>query len=386
MSALPNPLKAVPGSSKQPKLNRYGRDPKSIAETCRRSTNYEKGTGYAPYFHAFLADWGRISSGHICDMMLMVVLGKSLGRGYVGKQREEETLPITYTETAQLVAPTEWPKVLRSVEREYARWQAVGIAEVRKTAPGTVVVKLLYRNWESLPDYHSNVVEITTAEEAEPETTESEQKPGHQRLTPKPVTIPAGSMSKPIPVSCGVKSFQWRTEGPVDLTFTAVIQAGELVVVSKVPDDWLAKVQKRAAASNETNNVACGNGRGRPKFTTDTKAAGELAAIFDPLLKRSQSRLLSADSIALATACAEYHGLSKADLLHFLMGGSDPRAGRPISSPKSCIAIIKEARLNWERSGSVPDVSLPSGSGKKKGFAESVIQEAERRLKKYGRI
>lgn len=360
MGALLNPVPTKP--PKTLKLNKYGRDPKMPAECSRRSSNYEKGTGYAPFFHGFMADWGRISSGHICDMMLMVVLGRSLGRGYVGKNREEETLPITYTETAQLVAPTEWPKVLRSVEREYARWQAVGIAEVRKTSPGTVVVKLLYRNWEALPDYHSNVVEISKGDEPEGESPEVEQKPGHQRLTPKPVTIPAGGKCKPIPVSCGVKSFQWRTEGPVDLTFTAVIQAGELLITSRVPDDWIEKLQKRLAVDNKTNDIACGNGRPRPNFTNRTSEqkakhprADELIAFLDPLLLQTIKKTISDDSTLLQLAC-EAIGSTPHE---FMVEHVSERLERGLSSRRVIVDVLRECQSTWLKLKDLPVKKKP---------------------------
>ena len=45
------------------KLDQYGRDPNSPAEKLRSRTNYTKGTGWAPFYLAFMADMPRLASG-----------------------------------------------------------------------------------------------------------------------------------------------------------------------------------------------------------------------------------------------------------------------------------------------------------------------------------
>src|ERR1039458_8527397 len=85
MSALPNPLhteKKGPAQAKRPaKLNRYGRDPQWPSERLRASSDYDTEKGYSPFFHAFLSDLPRISSGNSCTLLLLTLWAKSAGRG-----------------------------------------------------------------------------------------------------------------------------------------------------------------------------------------------------------------------------------------------------------------------------------------------------------------
>ena len=94
MSALPNLLpsqKKPPAQAKRPaKLNRYGRDPGSPGERLRASSDYDTERGYAPMYHAFLADLPRLTSGGSCTLLVLTLLSKSLGRGVAkGKPRED---------------------------------------------------------------------------------------------------------------------------------------------------------------------------------------------------------------------------------------------------------------------------------------------------------
>jgi hypothetical protein len=371
MSALPNPLKPQPGSSKPPKagkLNRYGRDPLSPSEKMRVS-DYEAEKGYSPLFHSFLADIPRLTSGNSCTVLMLSLWAKSAGRGYAkGKTREEWTPELSVTDLAQICRCDE-----RTIERELRALNERGLGEVKREGKGKITARLLYRQWEALPDYQPKVVEMKPPTEEPEAVIEPEPKAaGYQLLTgKKPLTVRAGALSRAIPLTCGVKTVQFQSPGTVDILFECVIQAGEAVVKASVPDAWLESLQKRLSSPSVSNDLTPGtrharrgNDSNHSDVVIDPKAA-ELGAVFDPLLKKSQARLLSADSIALAAACAEYHGLNKQDLISFLTLGSDPRAARPISSPKACVAIIKEARLNYERSGSIPDVSQPSGKQRK---------------------
>jgi hypothetical protein len=390
MSALPNPLQ----SHQLPKKP-AGRaaKPKRLWEGQRKSSDYEKGTGYAPFFFGFLADWGRISSGHIADMMLMVICAKSIGRTVAkGKPREEWTEDLTYSDVAQLAAASdEWPKMLRSVEREFARWQTEGIAEVVKSAPGTVKVRLRYREWVKVNDYRSNVVEMPEAPaEDEPEA-EEEAREGYQKF--KPVTLAPGKACKPLPIKTGTKELQYQVAGSVDIRFVTVIQAGCQTITASVPDEWIQKLGKTKVVLPETKGLQEKFGRGcrtseenSGKVAAHPRAA-ELSAIFDPLLKKSQARLLSTDESSLLAACAAVGAMPVNDLIHGLNGGASPRAARPISSPKHVAKIISELKANWEKSGGVPDVQLPKAAKTgRKSFKDSVMDEAARRLERFGRL
>lgn len=308
MSALPNTLpsqqKKTAGRAVRPsKLNQYGRDPGAPSERLRASSDYDAEKGYSPFFHGFLADLPRLTSGGSCTLLVLTLLSKSLGRGaHKGEPRPDWTLALSVEDLAQICRCD-----VRTIERELVALDKRGLAEVRRSGKGEVEARLRYRDWEALPDYKSSVVEMAGPDETVPELTdEQEAKPGNQRVTGrKPVRLPAGALSKAFPVSCGVKTFRHKAEGPVDLEFSCVIQAGELLVVSRFPDDWREKVVNALPRSNGINENTsiprhgCREGfaASSPKAVDHARAA-ELVKLFDPLLAASASRLLSGDSVS----------------------------------------------------------------------------------------
>ena len=397
MSALANPLptqKKSPARAARPsKLNRYGRDPQSCRERCRASSDYETEKGYAPFFHAFLADWGRLSSGHVSDMLFMVVLSKSLGRSVKkGEPRPSSTAPLLVADLRELCGCDE-----RSIQRELAGWQSRKVAKVTTEGKGLVSIELLYRTWESLPDY-KNVVSIETGEPELEDTAVDEEKAKATRieLTKTPLACKAGARSKGVKVDCGVKTFHLVNSSVVDLSITAMVQAGDLVITTKVPDEWLQEAAKRASVSNGINHLdslprhPCGTppaNEGRPnppQKRVEHPRAAELVKLFDPILAKSASRLLSGDTQALLAACE-----AVADCEHnFLVKFAIQRAERPVKSPLHVKTICAEALSSWKASMVLDRAGLPvtNEAPKKKGFADSVKEEARRRFQKYGKI
>ncbi len=397
MSALPNPLpsqqKKLPGRALRPsKLNQYGRDPQSCRERCRASSDYDTEKGYAPFFHAFLADWGRISSGHVSDMLFMVTLSKGLGRSVrKGEPRPTCTAPLLVSDLAQLCGCD-----VRSIERELAGWQARKVARVTPEGKGVVSIELLYRTWEALPDY-KNVVDIATGSPVEDETPEDEKAKEHIRieLTKAPVACKAGGKSKAVKVDCGIKTFHLVNPSVVDFEITAMVQAGDLGITVKVPDEWLQQAAKRAAASNISNDLESASRHGRPsvpanrgsvkppqkQVTVTHPRAGELVSLFDSILAASHSALLSSDAAALQAACNAVGDCDHHFLVHFAI----KRAERPVNSPLHVKIICAAALKSWKAS-LLPGLVSPQNPGRKVGFAEGVKDEALRRLKKYGSI
>jgi hypothetical protein len=401
MSALPNPLhtqqKKTPGRASRPsKLNQYGRDPQSPSERLRASSDYDTEKGYSPFFHAFLADLGRISSGNSCTLLLMTLWAKSAGRGSKkGEARPEWTLALSVEDLAQICRCD-----VRTVERELAALDKRGLAEIRRPGKGEVEARLKYRDWEALPDYKSTVLEMPTNDEAVPDLAdEDEAKPGNQRVTGKrPVRLPAGALSKAFPVSCGVKTFRHKAEGPVDLEFSCVIQAGELLVVSRFPDDWAEKAAKSIVRSNGINentsfprhgcqedqaNVERNSVAQKLLPAVQHPRAAELNRIFDPVLAHSGASLLSMDSSRKFSleACQKIKDCDHDYLARFVANRSK------IKSVLAVPDICKEALASWRASKVLDGAGLGSlSSEKKKGFVEGVKEVAARRLQKYGRI
>src|ERR1035441_7703747 len=220
MSALPNPLhteKKGPAQATRPaKLNRYGRDPQWPSERLRASSDYDTEKGYVPFFHAFLADLPRLSSGNSCTLLLLTLWAKSAGRGAAkGQPRPEWTFALSLEDLAQICRCD-----VRTVERELAALDKRGLAEVRRPAKGEVEARLKYKQWEALADYKSQVItmdEPDTDVAVDPDAVD-ESKPGNQRVTGrKAVRLAAGAISKVFPVSCGVKTFRHKAEGPVEI-------------------------------------------------------------------------------------------------------------------------------------------------------------------------
>ena len=96
---------------------------------------------------------------------------------------------------------------------------------------------------------------------------------------------------------------------------------------------------RRAVPTNE-GKVNTGSVAANPR-------AQEIISLFDPLLQKSGSRLLSPDTVALKSACSEVGNLPHDALVYFVLGPNG-RGSRPISGPRAIAAIIREARQNWE--------------------------------------
>ena len=397
MSALPNPLhtqKIAPARAARPtKLNKYGRDPQSLGERARESSDYDTEKGYAPLFHGFLADWPRLQSGVTSCLLRDVVICKSLGRSVKkGEPRPARTMPILVADLAALCRCDE-----RSIQRELAGWQARKIADVKTEGKGLVSIELLYRGWEALPDY-KNVVSIDTGEpEEDTPVDEAEDKATRIELTKAPLPCKAGGRSKGVKIDCGIKSFHLVNPSAVDFEITAMVQAGDLVITTRATDEWMREALKRAGQSNEINNLDSPPRHGSHGYESKTTAkatskaidythprAGELVKLFDPILQNFGRRLLSGDSKALQRACE-----AVGDCDHdYLVKHAIDRAQRDVKSPLHVEDICTDALKSWRTSKVLDGAGLPqiAGSPQKKGFADRLKAEAARRLEKYGRI
>jgi hypothetical protein len=366
MSALPNPLhseqKKTPGRALRPsKLNQYGRDPSTRSEQLRVSSDYGKETGYAPFYHSFWADIPRLTSGNSCTILIGVLWDMSAGRGMKkGQPRPEWSVSLRVEDLAQICRCD-----VRTIERELAALDKRGLAEIRRPGKGEVEARLKYRDWEALPDYQSSVVKMP-----EPEAVD-ESKPENQRVTGnKPVRLAAGALSKAFPVSCGVKTFRHKAEGPVDMEFTCVVQAGELLVVSRFPDDWREKVANAIPWSNGINENASFPRHGcreeaakverksvaekSPPAVQHPRAA-ELHRIFDPVLAHSGASLLSMDSSRKFSleACQKIEDCDHDYLARFVANRSKIKS--VLAVPDICAAAL----ASWKASKLLTAAGLP---------------------------
>ena len=348
-------------------------------------------TGYAPLFHAALADMARLTNGHGFKI-LMFVWNLSLGR--VAKQGQpffEVTEPVTTAILAELSCCDE-----RTVQRELKDMERREIISVESGKKGAgYEISPLFRTWKQLPSYAAGPVEEPKADDAPAEDEEATAKSDTRTVvTKKPVTVKAGEKSKPYPVECGVSAHEFEVKGELDCIFTSVVQNG--VIRCTVEPKWNAKngvvgLQKtngieessrhgcRIPPGNSQSGKQRTKGESKREYVCDHPRAEELAAIFDPLLLRSCGKSLSGDISCLQSAC---EAIAATDH-DFLVKAAITRGARPISSPKAVVAICKEIAGNALRAKSLPP--QPKGYTDDE-LAAMVAQDRQKRLQKQKEI
>jgi hypothetical protein len=360
MGALRQPKltepKRKPVSTETRKLDRFGRDPESASELLRKQTDYAAQTGYSPLYHAALADLPRLASGCTCYALVLTVNMLSLGRPRSsGKDPHHEwTLPVSVLELAELCRAN-----VRDIQRQLVELELRGLIAVKMLKKGGVkyAISLLYRDWQAIEDYavwkRRQVVAIDdAAEEDEEEDAEQlEISRDAVHLFKKPAAVRPGRATRAAKVTVGVREVVCQNDSPtVDAAFSAVVQSGRLVVSAtfKTGESEAKGEEKGNAERHPCRTIPPNEGieKKRSKGETHPRAA-EIVNIFDPLLIKSGSRLLSPDENALRLACAELGSMPKDALLYFVMrpGG---RGSRPIANPKAVASIVREARQNWE--------------------------------------
>lgn len=364
MGALPQPTL---------KLDQYGRDPGSPAEKLRRRTNYTKGTGWAPFYLAFLADLPRLSSGQACDYLVLAILTESLGR----MKSESEPRP-EWTEGRDLEY---WASLcrcdVRTVQRERDYLVKRKIVEVAVDTKRRYSFRLRFREWQAIEDYTSwkaGQKPLEPEDEPEPEdpaTPDMKVNPGIVRLLKAPAVVKRGKTSRAWPVNCGVKSVSVVNPNSLDLRYDAVVQAGRLLITPQVVERRSKgeSEQKANSVANKDTSLNCGRHGCRPDaFSSPPKRgdgpipsnvgrkqsehprASELSALFDPLLLLSCGKSLSADPVALQSACEAAGAVDHEYLVKWVVD----RFERPVKFPKACIAILKECRENWAKVKDLP--------------------------------
>jgi hypothetical protein len=313
-------------------------NPDTVSETLRAKSDYTHGTGYAPFYHAFLADLPRLCSGASCWALVLAVLMESLGRA----RNKGEAAPEWTKDLDKQWLTTVCHTDKRTVDRDLKYLEASGMAQVRHTIRGMVCIRLCYRDWPGLPDYEPPV-----KKNGPTEPMEDEAEPSF-KLLKIPCHVKVGSYSEAIEITHPVTSFRLGAAGDADIAFTAEIRGGRFTVTTKavsVSND-LRSAARHACPENT-------NSEQKAKWRTEGEhpRAGELAKLFDPILLRSCGRSLSADTAASSQALDALGDLPHDFLVKFVI----QRAERPISSPKVCAAILKEAVANWRKAEALPD-------------------------------
>lgn len=302
----------------------------TVSETLRAKSNYAHGTGYAPFYHAFLADLPRLCSGASCWALVMVALAESLGRARDKGEAAPEWTKDLDKQWLSTVCHTD----KRTVDRDLKYLEASGMAQVRHTIRGMVCIRLCFRDWPNLPDYQAPVNKNEPAE-----TPDDESEPAF-KLLKTPCHVKVGNYSDAIEIAQPVTSFRLRAVGDADIAFTAEIRGGRFTVTTKAVS---VSNDLRSSARHASPEVGKSEEKAKGRTTGEHHRAAELAKLFDDWLLRSCHKSLSADTAALSEALD-----ALADTPHdFLVKMVVDRARRPISSPKVCVSICKEVRANY---------------------------------------
>jgi predicted ArsR family transcriptional regulator len=352
-------------SNLTPDFDQYGRDPNSPPEKLRRRTDYEKRSGWVPLPFAFLADLPRLTSGQACSMLILMIHAEAQGRRkYPNEPPPDWTLAHSLEYWASLCRCD-----IRTVQRERDQMKARGMVEFTVDTKRRTAFRLLYRGWQAIPDWSEWIKTHSPVEpKPEPEAPAVESEPRFR------ATVQHGSQSKPFRLNCAVQSFQLENRGKLDFKFEALVKAGVLVLAASE----IAKRMKGEEAGEEKANTSIdstsskaherhgrhpGFASSSPKINPARRTQGEhpraeeLSALFDPLLLRSCGKSLSADPVALQSAC-EAAGAVDHD---FLVKWVVDRFERPVKAPKHCKAILQECRENWEKMKDLPPIrKLPT--------------------------
>ena len=338
-------------------LDKYGRNPNALPEQFRT-----RGEAWAPRPIAAEADLHRLSSGSVYYAFISIVNTLSLGRPHAPKEPWYDwTEPYSAQELAEYMYAN-----VRDVQRKIAELESRGMIAVKTVKVGGVPkysISLLYSKWRALEDYavwkRRQIVAIDEAlgEEVEDESPAVISKDA-VRLTRKPQRIGPGRSSRAVAVNVGVSSFRFQSaDSRLDLIHDTVVQSGCLIVsVASQKSEGKAKGEENKRDTHVADIPTHG---GSPKGETPRQSndnhklqsapavhprAAELVKLFDPILARSGSRLLSGDPDSLKAACLAVGDCDHDFLVHFAV----QRAERPVKSPLHVKTICAEALASWK--------------------------------------
>ncbi len=355
MSALPKPQiddsssrgtgAKVPGAA--PNLDKFGRCPDSPGELLRRQSNYEADSGYAPLYAAWLADLPRLSSGQVCTLFILSVGVLSLGRpdNVKGKKRHAWTRPVTVEYMAEVCRCH-----VRDVQRQIRDLKDRKVIGVEVMARGTYKFSLLYRDWQSLPDYQpARMVAIDEPEETAADDAETIEAGSEAvRLVKRPLKVNAGRTGRSISVKVGVTSLRWQNAASLPLVYDAVVQKGELVISTRLASDWRDVIKSEDGANSQRHPSREGSEGAAGGVLNIHPRAADVVGVFEPYLAASGGRLLIGDGASVLAASKAMRDMPREYLVHFLTAvGKTPRASRPISGAKVVPAIVGDAYRSW---------------------------------------
>lgn len=403
MGALPNesprparePKKRTPLQSPTSPLEprELPRDRAAIEADFRfgKGTSGDPGGAWAPQYREFVAARYRLTSGGTFYGVTDYIVQQCARKRKQGTPFSWEA-EINVPELAVLLEVNE-----RSINRELLYMQQRDMAIVARLAGGRAVARIVFESeaigdklfpgWANISESYkawAAAQRKTLDEQAEELEAEAENPADREaiyvKIKPQSVKRGKGSKSK---IDAFVKSMRVECDekSPVDINISGEVVSGELVLSvcgndTKTYRSTQVANPVKSTTSQETSGRICPNGQkfppneGSQKYphTRVEKRGPELAALFDPLCKLSNSKILSGDPAALRAACDAAGDIPRAALTKFVL----ERSERAISGPRACLAIVKEAVANWQ-SGGVGTVATDTTRGTGDERAKQII-------------
>jgi len=231
-------------------LDEYGRDQNSPAEQWRAETDFEAGSGYVKFFHAYTPDLARLISGVQWPLVLFA-LGDTLGSGRKRK-RNEKPPEWTREVSDEYLASICGDCAPRQVERAIAfLTDACPVLAIKPTGKGRYQLKPLCENWRGLvlPDRippQSAADEQSAEEDTDSTPISKEAIP----LIKKPSPVRRGKTSRPALITTGVKEFTFENRLGTDAVYDVVADKGRLAVVAAASVEDLQNWRNEKLAGN----------------------------------------------------------------------------------------------------------------------------------------
>jgi hypothetical protein len=329
--------------------------------------NYAGSTGYVPLYWAMLADLPRLSRSVAFDALVLFILAHSHGRD---ETRPADTPPIADQYLADATRCD-----LRELRRNVDYGVRAGIFTRRPVGKGFSIYNLQLTKWESLPDYKdwlkANLHEANPPDpddpepdpggKAEPIQPDAEDPEPDVELMKEPAPVRPGKASQAVKIEVAVRAIQLDCSQlpvlPVDLFWKSRVKAGQLIVSLSVPTVHIGEEKanpfghpcpKASGEPSICSPVVRLSASPKPSLvaTKEHPRAKELCEIFDPLLAKWGTEVLSHNPEALKRACQALDNRESkvGELPHdTLVKFSKERAKRRISSPLHCAQIIQGA-------------------------------------------
>ena len=216
-----------------------------LRQRLRQQSEFEAQTGWCQFYHAWRAELPRLCPGLSCRSLIDAVSSEINIQAAKAKKSGKQSSDWS-PDLDKAALALECCTDKRTVDRDIKYLESSGMAQVRHSIRGTVSIRLMYRDWQNLPDY------------APPDR--PEPSPANQPETPKetfnlvksPQPVKAGQFSERVKVACAVSFFRFQAAGAVDLAFTAVVKGGEFLVTSR------EVVSKRNAQGEEQAKAPSG--------------------------------------------------------------------------------------------------------------------------------